>query len=358
MKNYIISAVALLSFGLNGQITINENDFFQSEDSVGISTSADLTIDFAATGPNSIWDFSNLTESGQLFETARSISSAGIIINIQFGPFAASEYRASYFQQFDGLPIEELTGFLPIQINSVNRMIKTNSSELTIPGYSLEVQGQIIGFKSDTIEKAYEFPLNYGDSYSSNGYTDINFSPIYEARIIMNRQRESDADGYGQLTTPHGTYDVLRIKHVVSELDSIYIEIGPIAQWFPIDRTTSEYEWWAKNKKRPVLKVETETLFGNEVPTRITYINNQTSSLNTNTFETKIYPNPTNGILNIESKEGIENIKVFSTDGRRVYEKGTAGTTTTLNLSHLSPGMYTIQAFSSNGQSFNPIVIK
>jgi hypothetical protein len=358
MKNYIISVLALMSFSLNGQITINESDFLQSGDSVGISTSTDLTLDFSTSGPNSTWDFSDLTESDYIFESARPLSSAGIIINIQFGPFAPAEYKASYFQKFDGLPIEELTGFLPIQINSVNRMIKINSNELTIPGYSLEAQGQIIGFKSDTIETAYEFPLNYGNSYSSTGYTDINLSPATEARIKMNRKRQSDVDGYGQLTTPGGTYDVLRIKHVVNEQDSIYIELGPIAQWFPIDRINSEYEWWAKNKKRPVLKIETETLFGNEVPTRTTYISSPPANVYVAELETKIYPNPTNGILNLETAESIETVKVFSTDGRQVFEKATSGFSTIIDLSHLTSGMYTVQVISQKGQSFNPIVIK
>ncbi len=358
MKTYFISALTLLSFSLNSQITIDKNDFFQSEDSVGISTSLDLTIDYSTSGPNTTWNFSNLTESDNLFETARSMSSAGLVINIQFGPFAPSEYRSSYFQKFDGLPIDQLTSFLPIQINSVNRMVKINNDALTFPGYSLEAAGQLVGFKSDTIEKAFEFPLNYGDSYSSIGHTDINFAPIYDARIIMNRHRESNVDGYGQLITPHGTYEVLRVHHKITELDSMYIVLGPINQWIPINRVNSEYEWWAKNKKRPVLKIETETLFGNETPTRITYINNQVASVNENTLETNIYPNPTSGILNIEAVTPIESVKVFSTDGRQVFEQASSGTMTTLDLSHLTPGMYTVQSISSKGQSFNPIIIK
>lgn len=358
MKTYILASLTLLSFSIKSQITINQSDFLQSQDSVGISISNDLTLDFTTTGPNSTWDFSDLTASDQLFETAQSMATAGLIINFQFGPFAPSEYRASYFQKFDGLPIDELTGFLPIQINSVNRMIKVTNNELTFPGYSLEVEGNLVGFQSDTIETGYEFPLNFGDNYTSAGYTDINLAPINDARIIINSQRESTVDGHGQLITPHGTYDVLRIHHEIQELDSIYIVLGPIQQWIPIPRTTSEYEWWAKNKKRPVLKVETETIFGVETPTRITYINNQVANIDKNELEIKIYPNPTSGILNIEAFASIETIKVFSTDGRIVFEKATSGTNATIDISHLTPGMYTIQAISSKGQSFNPIIIK
>ncbi|PWH86838.1 T9SS type A sorting domain-containing protein [Brumimicrobium oceani] len=358
MKIYIISAFTFLSFGLKSQITINETDFLQSGDSVGISTSTNLAIDFSTTGPNSTWDFSGLTETEYLYEKAKSMSSAGFIINIQFGPFAPTEYRASYFQNFDGLPMEDLTSFLPIQINSINRMIKIDNNKLSVPGYSLETQGQVIGFKSDTIETAYEFPINYGDIYSSTGYTDINLSPAAEARIKMNRKRQSEVDGYGQITTPDGTYDALRIKHVVNEMDSIYIELGPIQQWIPINRTNSEYEWWAKNKKRPVLKVETETIAGNEVPTRITYINSPPVGLDHNTLETKVYPNPTDKILNIESVEVIDSVKVFSTDGRQVFEQETSGMMVTLDLSNLTPGVYTVQAISQKAQSFKSIVIK
>ncbi|RFC53935.1 T9SS type A sorting domain-containing protein [Brumimicrobium aurantiacum] len=358
MKVQLIFLLILITPVVFGQITIDQNDILQSGDSVGVSVASDLNINYSTTGQNMNWDFSGLTESDQYFEKAQSISSGGIIINVQFGPFAPSEYRASYFQSFDGLPIDDLTSFLPVQISSVNRMIKVESNQFTIPGYSLDVDGQIVGFKSDSIEKAYSFPLNFGDSYSSSGYTDINFAPIYDARVIMNRQRQSEVDGFGQLTTPFETYEVIRVKHSIYEMDSLYIEFGPIQQWIPIERTTNEYEWWAKDKKRPVLKVETETVFGNESPTRITYLNNETTHLVQYQFNSELYPNPTTGEVSITTKEDLQRIVVYSTDGREVYHKEVSGTTASLNLAHLSPGMYRIQLISSKGQSFNPIVIK
>lgn len=358
MKAIITSLTLILSIGIHAQITIDESDILESEDSVGVSTSLDLSIDFATTGQNHTWDFSTLTANESYFETAKSMASGGVVINFQFGPFADAEYQSSYFQNFDGLPVEELTNFLPVQINSVNRMIKVESNQLTFPGYALEVSGQVIGFQSDTIEKAYEFPLSFGDSYESVGYTDINFSPVYEARIKMHRKRTSSVDGYGQLITPHESYDVLRVHHVINELDSIYVEIGPLNQWIPLNRTLHEYEWWAKDKKRPVLKVETETLGTNEVPSRISYINNQTSSTHKEKLSTHIYPNPSKGVFTISAEKRLKKLSVYSLEGRKVFQREDLGHKSSIDLSHLETGSYFIHAYSEKDQSFQTIIIQ
>lgn len=358
MKLFTLTTLLLVTYFSNSQISIDHTDFYTIGDSVGISTSSDQGLNYSSTGQDFFWDFSQLSEDDQIFETARDLSNEGTIINMQFGPFAPNEYHSDYFQKFDGLPVDQLGNILPIDISSVNKMVKQDTNQLTIPGYSLKANGQLFGFRSDTIETAYEFPLSFGDSYSSDGYTDINLSPMFEARIIMNRHRESTVDGYGQLKTPYETYEVLRIHHKITEQDSIYVELGPINQWFPIDRTTNEYEWWAKDMKRPVLKIETETAQGSEVISRITFKNNQTAHLEKNNLEASIYPNPTKGALNIKSNKTIDKVNIFSADGRQVFNRPISENISTINLSHLAPGVYTIQLISKNAQSFSSIVIE
>ena len=66
-----------------------------------------------------------------------------------------------------------------------------------------------------------------------------------------------------------------------------------------------------------------------------------------NTLETfMLYPNPTNGLLNISMKEQLENVEVYSILGRKVLE----GTESVINTSNLSNGMYLLKVYTTNGK--------
>ncbi|HLW30297.1 MAG TPA: T9SS type A sorting domain-containing protein [Brumimicrobium sp.] len=358
MKRTLLFTALLSSISLFGQTIITSTDFIEAGDSVGVSTTNDFSIDYAATASDTVWDFSNLEDNTQLFEIAYDISTAGTVIGFQFGQYAPPKFQASFYQPFDGLPLDQLGGILPINIESINRLSKVEEDKVSYVGYSMKVNGQGVGFRSDTIEVAYLLPLSYGDIDTSRGYTNMDLNPIFDAQIIQYRQRISKVDGEGQLTTPYGTYNVLRVHHSIKETDSIRVALGPINQWIPINRTINEYEWWDKGLKRPVLKVETEGVFGNDNPTRITYLNNQIANIKKNTIEVAIYPNPTSGFVTLKSIEQIETINVYSIDGKTIQTKSPNSKEINLDLTHLPSGIYTLHTVTKNGQSFNPIVIK
>lgn len=355
---FSILMVPILSCPLLGQKTITQVDFAQAGTSVGISTSND-PVDYNTTGADIVWDFSDLGENSQLFETFHTISSGGVIIQLQFGMFAPTIYQASYYQPYDGLPFDQFGSLLPVNIEAINKLTKVTNDQVNTVGYSFKVNGQQVGFRSDTIETYYELPLQYGDSSSSRGYTNFDFNPIYDAQFIQHRNHLSVVDGYGQLITPFDTYDnVIRVHHTIKEKDSLRLTIAGFSQWIPINRTINEYEWWDNGKKRPVLKIETEGIANNEVPTRITFINNQVAGLDVNTIETAIYPNPSSNLINIESEENLKSIEIWSLDGKSVFQTNCSGKDITINVTNIAAGMYTLQLISEKGESFKPIVIK
>jgi hypothetical protein len=74
-----------------------------------------------------------------------------------------------------------------------------------------------------------------------------------------------------------------------------------------------------------------------------------------NSIQLKVFPNPTSGILNIQSEADMETemvIKLIDESGKVVYEnrydKVDAGTGITLNLSNLKNGMYFLRINNSN----------
>ncbi|NVO03773.1 MAG: Ig-like domain-containing protein [Bacteroidetes bacterium] len=69
-----------------------------------------------------------------------------------------------------------------------------------------------------------------------------------------------------------------------------------------------------------------------------------TSAIENNTSEIKVYPNPTNGLININSgNQNSKEIRVYSNNGSLVYKTTTNNTSEVINLSDRSAGLYMIQ---------------
>lgn len=74
-----------------------------------------------------------------------------------------------------------------------------------------------------------------------------------------------------------------------------------------------------------------------------------------------IYPNPTNGIFNIDFKNEINNIRVSNMLGQVVYEEkvadSAAGTNKNLDLSHFGNGLYIINVSNNEGTSNYKVIL-
>jgi hypothetical protein len=72
-----------------------------------------------------------------------------------------------------------------------------------------------------------------------------------------------------------------------------------------------------------------------------------------------IFPNPSNGLLTIESLEEIQSVSIFSLDGRQVanYNNMSVGITQ-INIENLSKGMYFVNFVAPNGATFTHKLIK
>jgi hypothetical protein len=74
-----------------------------------------------------------------------------------------------------------------------------------------------------------------------------------------------------------------------------------------------------------------------------------------------IYPNPTNGVVNIDLKNEVKNIRVINILGEIVYDEKVeayaADSTKTLDLSNLTNGMYIVNVTNEYGSSNHKIVL-
>ena len=357
MRTHFLIALVTLSTGVYSQITVSVSDFAVAGDTVRISQAPAGGLDFASTGANFTWDFSALTAASQYLKEYNPIGFASLLVFGTYGPIAPSNYRASYFNPTNDLPLDQLSQFLPVTLSDLNQYTKRMVDSITSLGYSISVNGQGVPFKSDTIETRYKLPLHYNDSHYSRGYTFIDLNPVIDFKIKQYRQRTTTVDGWGTIITPKGTFQALRLRHDIAEIDSIYQTFFGAGQWFgtpPIQRI--EYEWFANGEKEWILKATETNGNINQVEYQEAYLGLD-ASINEQALDINIAPNPTTNTLEISVSALIESVEMFDELGRNVLSiKGVNTPSLHLDVSHLSSGTYRVVLSSTQAIKEFPIV--
>jgi hypothetical protein len=361
-KIALLSIVLITHFISFSQPIIDSTDFMVANDTARVSIATDQNIDFASTGSNSVWDFSYLEANSQRLEKAFDLSNGGFLVNLQFGSNAPSQYQSSYSRPYGGLPFDQLGQFLPINIESVNRVSKIDSDSLTYTGYIITVDGNSVAFRSDTIETGYKFPMNFQDSWNSRGYSNIDFNPFFNGIFIQYRQTETVVDGHGTLQTPFGMFNTLRVHHETQEQDSLLVDIQGFSQWIPINRTTHAYEWWTADQMRPVMRIQTEEILGDETVTEISYRDEYLgldAGLNKESINLSMFPNPAKTELNIETESNIQLINIYNTNGEIVKStKELNSTSASISINDLSSGVYMVYTTTTQGVNISKLIVE
>lgn len=345
----LAATVAFLPFLGFGQIFIDQSDFGNADDTVRMSSTTDAAIDFSSTGANSNWDYSGLVAESQELREFKDLSSASALVNIIYGQFAGTDHQASYFLPNDDLPLDQLGGILPVNITDLFQFSKSSSSAITSIGIAMAVDGTEIPFRSDTIEMRYEFPMMYQNTYSSRGYTKMDLNPIQDIVWVQYRTRDSEVDGWGTITTPYGTFDALRVKHTINEVDSLSLEVFGAPFTLPLDLPESYiYEWLADGQLEPVLRIETSDLGGTEIVSAIEYRDSFDPALvgiNEKTIEVELYPNPVIDELKVVGMEPGSTFTIVDAHGA-IVNQGVLNASESIQVGRLSSGTYSIVILS------------
>jgi len=351
---------ALLPTMLCAQITLEVSDFADGGDTVRVSNTNDFSIDYVSTGDNYTWDFSGLIAESQTLKDYQSMDNASAIPAFTFGAFADEAYQATNFAETVDIPLDAAGEFLPISIDVINQFSRNTANGITSVGLSIGISGTEIPVTSDTIETRYALPLDYEDSYTSNGYSYLDLNPIYNAIWIQYRTRNTEVDGYGSITTPYGTFDVLRVRHEIIERDSVYIDLFEGAEWYELPVPVRyEYEWITKNEKEPILKVVTrQEASGEEALISVSYKDNFLD-LNAGIEEAqngiRFGPNPVINKLHIYGVSGSFDYQLEGMNGK-IIEKGTKHNEYAIDLNDLNPGSYLIVIDTKDGRTLQKII--
>jgi PKD repeat protein len=242
----------LMSFYSAGaQIIITRSDMPASNDTIRFSTALPV-IDVDTTGAGISWDFSGLQPGGQDLVRYKSSSQTPYFL---------------HFLGMFGLKIADSLGTGPLAFKNVYSFFKSTTSKYTAEGIGFQYSGlplPLAGYYSDP-DEIYQFPLNYNDRDSSTFRVETSLPTI--GSYIQSGYRINEVDGWGTITTPYGTFNCIRVKSTIEEIDSIVSTIVTLG--FPVSRV--EYKWLAKGEKIPVLQVDGQDLFGQFVPNSVKY---------------------------------------------------------------------------------------
>jgi Secretion system C-terminal sorting domain len=360
MLKQLLSVSTMLFFGYHtAQITITNNDLPIAGTSVIMSNAQNNpTIDIVTTGAAQTWDFSSIVYNSQDTWVHNNISSLGLFAQFSFGLLAPTKYKASYYRPSTTLPVAQITSFLPITIDSIFAFTRATVDSSATVGYGLRVQGNTVGFRSDSIEKNYDLTATFGDSWSSKVKTNFDFNPFVNARFLQRRTRSSVVDGYGTITTPFGTFNALRIKHSITERDSLFYRDSTTFPFavnlkVPINLPPSfEYEWRTIGKKEAVLRIRTSSVAGVETVTGIEYLDSLHYNVGLNSNElisADFYPNPVANDLTVSTEIEMISVRVIDLNGKILITKNVNDNQINIDLSTCRSGVYLLEIVTNEG---------
>lgn len=311
IKSTISTLFLLMHVLLYSQITIDQTDMPQAGDTIRLSSAIDFgNLNYEETGNNYTWDFSELAFFTQRVDTFVSISETPWIYQVIF---FLSANLASPGQSFDQLP-----GF---QVTDYYNYYKNSSSEFKSVGFGVTMNGIPIPNKFDDADIIYRFPIMTGDIDSSLSNYDLDIPGLgYYGGW---KKRINYVDGWGELTTPYGTFETIRIKSDIIQYDSLYID--SLGFGFPILRNFTEYKWLGNDFGLPLCTVTDDGL----LPT-IEYIDSVRSLITyspekiINDPYITVSPNPFSQHTKVSFGVGKESnavIRIFNLNGEEVFNK-------------------------------------
>lgn len=362
MKSSVLFATLLISFSSFCQITITASDFPDGGDTVLVSVTNDFEYDFVSSGADYDWNYDALNMAEQRIDTFFDIDDASLTYQVIFNNgWFDPDYQADYYTPLLNFAFPE-TDLIPIA-NPVG-FTKIESDKVEIIGVGLEISGVEVPIKNDIIDVEYELPMNYEDAWESNSFFEVDLNPAFDGILRRHQERVSEVDGWGEVTTPFGTFEVLRTKSFLDFTDSLRISFGEVTTWIELPTPSQVvYSWWAKDQKVPVLQVIAQDVGGTETITSVEYKDRylgDVSIAESSDIQPQIslYPVPANDVINIVSESEILNIEIYSLAGAITIQDIWSAETGILNVSQLVPGSYLIYITQVDGVFVEQIIIE
>lgn len=346
----ILLPTLLLSVLANAQISISSTDMPVNGDTLRFSNVLPATsIDYLSTGVNYNWDFSDLEPESQGLDEYKLASSVNFTYGLFFG-------MSAY-----GVKIIESIGTGQFQFEDIFDFFSSTSNRFRAEGRGLTFQGLPIPSNYSDEDEIYQFPLNYGDRDSST--FKVKFSVPSLLDLYQYGYRINEVEGWGNITTPFGTFEAIKVKSIIYRTDSVVLSQLP----FPIaiPSVNYEYKWLAKNQHLPILQVNLTEAQGNSQVSQIKYRDNYRGISSPNSISEnlinrlKIYPNPANDkYLYIENASNSI-FELFDLSGKLIVNQLIDSDFQQISLPYLQKGLYIGKSTKGNNLiSVNKIIVE
>ncbi|KAF5032397.1 hypothetical protein DSECCO2_617710 [anaerobic digester metagenome] len=342
-----------MSVQLYSQITLTESDFPQADDSYVVSIFNDATgFDFATTGANYTWDFSQFVP--ELQDTVDFISASNTSLPLTYivafnNTFTDPEHVADVanYQDYEN-PIPTVT------IEDFYAFYKIRNDAFIQVGAGLTINSAAIPVLYNPMDTIVMLPAAFGnmDTCFSSFSADVPSLGYYSEQ----RMRYTSIDGWGSVTTPYGTFDALRISSYSEIHDSLYYEAYGMG--FPMDRTETEYKWYAHGYSIPVLQVIFRD--GMSASSSVTYIDTlrNLSLSEQQNVNISIHPNPASDAvyIDVNKNQFPLDMVIFDMAGREVLSSKISDNR--IDVSGLPKGVYCISLTGSGISAVSRLVVE
>lgn len=331
-KHLLFGSLFLAGFSFS-QITVTEGNLIQPSDVVEQAYDQSFSITHTAAGTDMSWNYAALVEDSS------GVFNVGV---------------ASWGNGSANFPSANLYG--DDNSGQGHIYLRKTSSSLDFLGF----YGDLFGSGSD---EAYHFspqsrvtplPLTYNTT-DQNSYTfEFTFDPgqtgVDSARVKQVAEQDFLADAWGEVTTPLGTYEVVRLMTTEITTDSTWIYSFGSEQLVDNGKdTTYTYSFYTndQNTRYPLVEYEydpnTQQILGD-----ITWLKAEpTTSLNNidlSTFD--MFPNPASNEVTLATGDVNADYLIVDITGKEVLKGNTNATETTVDISGLKQGVYLVKFFA------------
>ena len=290
------------------------------------------------------------------------------------------------FTAISPLPTQEDTVFIedpasipgnssfPAATHAIRESGETVSTMIKIDASSVQFLGALGDFLGNGTSYAavatpplasMNFPYTYGSNSSGTSYFEIFATgaaigqpSIDSVRLKSTINGSNGIIAAGDMIIPSGTFPSLLERNISTHIDSAWIKgLITFNQWipapgFPTTATDSAFYWYSNQS----LQKYAHALFDSTGLHDVVFFKNSTVGLNEPNANVSIaiYPNPVKNILTITASSGLLStykIQIFDISGKEVMHGN--GTSQTINVSRLVPGVYFLHIASGTGK---PIV--
>jgi len=339
-----ILCISTFFIPVKAQITLSRDQLPRSGDSAQIMN-AQLSIPgtrFAATGPGSNWDFSDLQSATPDL--------------VWYRPGIQTPYFL--FLNSFGTKVQDSLNLLVVSLQNVFEFYNSNNTRWAAVGRGFTVSGiPIPTFYTDN-DEIFFFPLTYGRKDSSTFAYNISIPTVGE--YASRGGRVTQVDGWGSITTPQGTFECLRVKSALRILDSLTFQGNTFG--VPL-RTEIEYYWLSREEHIPILKVRGTSFFGLFNPSLVQYRFTPKSGVPPPDVPVAdgdflLYPNPTDRMLYmaVGRFDQINRLQFIDQMGR-VLRDWAAPVRPMLDLGDVPAGTYTVRAECTYGTYVRKVVV-